>query len=88
MHDRCCRCHITLTSEDKYHYSISCETCNEDAWYAEHFDYFPIRCAWRYAAYQVRWLRETTSHGLRLCLRPLLRRMDARRKLQHVRRER
>lgn len=43
MKERCCRCHITLTSEDNYHYGINCETCNEDYWYAEHFDYFPIR---------------------------------------------
>ena len=88
MKERCCRCHITLTSEDKYHYVADCETCNEDAWFAEHFDYFPIRCAWRYACYQVRWLREVTAHGLRICLRPLLRWLDGKREQSNARRER
>lgn len=68
MRERCCRCHITLTSEDKYHYGANCETCNEDYWYAEHFDYFPLRCVCRYLCYQVRWLSSIAHHGGSLLL--------------------
>lgn len=32
-HERCCRCHITLTSEDKYHYGANCENCELDNMY-------------------------------------------------------
>lgn len=66
---RCCRCHITLTSEDRYHYGANCEQCNEDYQYAEYFDYYPIRCAWRYIRYQVRWLSSMAHHGGSLLLR-------------------
>lgn len=69
MRERCCRCHITLTSEDKYHYSISCEQCNEDYQHAGYFDYYPIRCAWRYIRYQVRWMFSMAHHGGSLLLR-------------------
>lgn len=67
--ERCHRCHIILTSEDKYHYSISCHACEEDYWYAEHFDYFPLRCARRFARYQLRWLWSVTGHLGSLLLR-------------------
>lgn len=73
--ERCCRCHITLTSEDKYHYGANCETCNEDYQYAEYFDYYPIRCAWRYLHYQMRWLSSMAYHGgslLLCCLRRVM----------------
>lgn len=86
MKERCHRCHTILTSEDKHWYSISCHACEEDYWYAEHFDYFPLRCARRYARYQLRWLRFGIAAGLGICLRPLLRRRDARRQLQNARR--
>ncbi len=73
--ERCCRCHTILTSEDKYHYGANCETCNEDYQYAEYFDYYPIRCAWRYIRYQVRWLSSMAHHGgslLLCCLRRVM----------------
>lgn len=85
--DRCHRCHTILTSEDKHHYSISCEVCNEDYWYAEHFDYFPIRCAWRYIRYQLRWLRCATAAGLGVCLRKVLHWMVGKREQSNARRE-
>lgn len=75
--ERCHRCHTILTSEDRYHYSISCEVCNEDYWYAEHFDYFPIRCAGRYIRYQLRWLSNVAHHGGSLLLRCVRRFMGA-----------
>jgi len=86
--ERCHRCHTILTSEDKHFHGISCHTCEEDAWYAEHFEYVPLHAIWRYARYQVRWLRCATAAGLGICLRPLLRRLDARRQLQNARRDR
>lgn len=88
MRERCHRCHTILTSEDKHFHSISCHTYEEDAWYAEHFEYVPLHAIWRYARYQVRWLRCAFAAGLGVCLRPLLRRLDARRQLQNARRER
>lgn len=70
---RCCRCHTILTSEDKYHHGISCWKCEEDLFYAEKFDYFPLICAWRYAGYQVRWLQCVTGHHMSLLLRGICR---------------
>lgn len=76
---RCCSCNTVLTSEDKHRFGVNCEICEEDAWYYEHFDYLPFHTIWRYACYQLRWLRFTIAAGLGVCLRPLLRRLDARR---------
>lgn len=51
MKDRCCRCHITLTSEDKYHYGANCETCEVDRRYEDHERDQPIKSAyWRWRA--------------------------------------
>lgn len=86
--NRCCSCRTVLTSEDKYRFGVSCETCEEDTWYYEHFDYVPIHAIWRYAKYQMRWLRCATAAEVGICLRPLLRRLDARRQLLNARRER
>lgn len=69
MRERCCRCHITLTSEDKYHYGANCEACNDDYQHAEYFHYHPIHCALRYARYQLRWLFSMAHHGGSLLLR-------------------
>lgn len=67
--ERCHHCYTILTSEDKHWYSISCHACEEDYWYAEHFDYFPLRCARRYARYQLRWLWNVAGHLGSLLLR-------------------
>lgn len=85
---RCYSCNTVLTSEDKHRFGINCEICKEDTWYYEHFDYVPFHAAGRYACYQLRWLRYSIAAGLGICLRPLLRRLDARRQLQNARRER
>lgn len=68
-HERCHRCHAILTSEDRYHYGDKCETCVDDGWYSQQFDYYPIRCAGRYIRYQVRWLSSVAHHGGSLLLR-------------------
>lgn len=85
---RCCSCNTVLTSEDKYRFGINCEICEEDTWYYERFDYAPFHAIWRYACYQLRWLRFTIAAGMGICLRPLLRRLDARRQPENARRER
>lgn len=85
---RCCSCNTVLTSEDKHRFRVICEICKEDTWYYEHFDYFPFHAIWRYIRYQLRWLRFSIAAGLGICLRPLLRWLDARRKLSNARRER
>lgn len=68
MRERCHRCHTILTSEDKHFHGISCHTCEEDAWYAEHFEYVPLHTIWRYVRYQVRWLSCVAHHGGSLLL--------------------
>lgn len=85
---RCCKCLTVLTSEDKHRFGVNCEICEEDTWYYEHFDYVPFHTIWRYVCYQLRWLRFSIAAGLGVCLRPLLRRLDARRQLQNTRRGR
>jgi len=85
---RCCSCNTVLTSEDKYRFGVNCEICEEDAWYYEHFDYLPFHAIGRYVRYQLRWLWCASAAGMGICLRPLLRRLDARRKLSNARRER
>lgn len=88
MNERCCRCHSILTSEDRYHYGASCETCNEDYQHAEYFDYYPIRCICRYARYQVRWVFSMAHHGGSLLLRFVHRIVDRKRsELRHDRRK-
>lgn len=85
---RCCKCLTVLTSEDKHRFGVICEICKEDTWYYEHFDYVPFHAAGRYACYQLRWLQFSIAAGLGICLRPLLRWLDARRQLQNARRGR
>lgn len=85
---RCCSCSTVLTSEDKHRFGVSCEICEEDIWYYEHLDYLPIHAAWRYTCYQLRWLWHIAGYGRDICLRPLLRRLDARRQHQNARRGR
>lgn len=85
---RCCSCNTVLTSEDKHRFGINCEICEEDTWYYEHFDYVPVHTIWRYVCYQLRWLRFSIAAGLGICLRPLLRWLDARRQPENARRER
>lgn len=87
MPERCHRCHTILTSEDKHYHGISCHNCEEDAWYAEHFDYFPIRCAGRFVSYQLRWLRNVAGHCGSLLLRGVRRLLYAHRSgVRHDRR--
>ena len=86
--DRCTRCHTILTSEDKHFHGISCHTCEEDTWYAEHFDYLPLHAIWRYVRYQLRWLWCASTAGLGICLRPVLRWLDGKREQSNARRER
>lgn len=88
MRERCCRCHITLTSEDKHWYGGNCEICEEDAWYIEHFDYLPFRATLRYVGYQLRWLRFGIFALASLSLRVVLRRLDARRQFPNTRKGR
>lgn len=91
MRERCCRCHITLTSEDKYHYSISCEACECDIEWENHERDNPIKSAywrWRAICFCVRWLRGAPVSAGNLCMRYVRCRLDERRKLQHVRRGR
>lgn len=60
MRERCHRCHTILTSEDKHHYSISCENCEVDSAYEEHEQHNPIKSAywrWRAICFGVRFLR-------------------------------
>ncbi len=57
--------------------------------YTDKFDYFPLICAWRYAGYQVRWLKCVSGHLMSLLLRGAHRFFDACRSgLKHHRRER
>lgn len=89
--ERCQRCHTILTSEDKHHYSISCETCDCDMQWEEYEQHNLIKSAywrWRAICFGVRWLRFGAAAGLGICLRPLLLLLDARRQLQNARRER
>lgn len=86
--DRCIRCHTILTSEDKHFHGISCHTCEEDSWYAEHFDYLPIHAILRYVRYQLRWLWCASTAGLGISLRPVLRWLDGKREQSNARRER
>ena len=58
--ERCHRCHTILTSEDKHHYSISCETCDCDMQWEEYEQHNPIKSAywrWRAICFGVRVLR-------------------------------
>ena len=77
MKDRCIRCHTILTSEDKYHYSISCHQCEEDIWHGKYRENVPFRCAGRYVSYQLRWLRNVAAHIGSLLLRGVRRFLDA-----------
>jgi len=91
VRERCCRCHITLTSEDKYHYGANCENCEVDRRYEDHERDQPIKSAywrWRAICFCVRWLRGAPVAAGNLCMRYLRCRLDERRKLQHVRRGR
>ena len=59
MRERCHRCHTILTSEDKHHYSIACETCECDMKWEDHERDQPIKSAywrWRAICFVVRWL--------------------------------
>lgn len=88
--ERCHRCHTILTSEDKHWYSVACETCETDLKWEEYEQHNPIKSAywlWRAICFGVRVLRFGTAAGLGICLRPLLRRLDGKRKLPNARRE-
>lgn len=75
MRERCCRCHITLTSEDKYHYGANCENCEVDRRYEDHERNQPIKSAywrWRAICFCMRWLWCSAAgyRSLRLWLMP------------------
>lgn len=75
MHDRCCRCHTILTSEDKYHYRASCESCECDIEWENHERDNPIKSAywrWRAICFCLRWLWNSVAgyRSLRLWLMP------------------
>lgn len=59
MRERCCRCHITLTSEDKYWYGASCENCETDYRFEQAEMHRPVKSAywrWRAICFCVRFL--------------------------------
>ena len=73
--DRCCRCHIILTTEDKHFYGANCEPCELDNMYEEAEKHYPIKSAywrWRAFCFGVRWLWCSIAgyRSLRLWLMP------------------
>lgn len=77
MRERCHRCHIILTSEDKHWYGVSCEECEQDYRYEEWERHWAIKSAywrWRAVCFGVRFLRGITCAGRDLLLRKLRRR--------------
>lgn len=89
--ERCCRCHTILTSEDKYHYGASCESCECDIEWENHERDNPIKSAywrWRAICFCVRWLWNSAAgyRSLRLWLlsRPMA---TGRSELRHDRRK-
>ncbi len=59
MRERCQRCYTILTSEDKHHYGISCESCECDMKWEDHERDQPIKSAywrWRAICFCMRWL--------------------------------
>lgn len=90
MRERCCRCHITLTSEDKYHYGANCENCEVDYRYEEHEREHPIKSAywrWRAICLCVRFLFCGAARVGGLLLHKLRNKPDAGSTLSDVRRE-
>lgn len=88
--ERCCRCHITLTSEDKYHYSISCEQCECDIEWESHERDNPIKSAywrWRAICFCLRFLFCGAARVGGLLLHKLRNKPDAGSTLSDVRRE-
>jgi len=91
MKERCHRCYTILTSEDKYHYDDKCENCECDQQWEDAEANRLIKSAhykWRAVCFGVRWVSGTAGAGRNICMRRLRSRLDERRKLQHVRRER
>ena len=90
MKERCCRCHITLTSEDKYHYEVRCECCETDLkWEVHEYDR-PIKTAywrWRAVCFCARFLFCGAARVGGLLLHKLRNKPDAGPKLSDVRRE-
>lgn len=88
--ERCHRCHIILTSEDKHWYGVSCEECEQDYRYEEWERHRAIKSAywrWRAVCFGVRFLRGITGAGRDLLLHKLRRQSGKRRsELRHDRR--
>jgi hypothetical protein len=81
--DRCCRCHATLTTEDKHNYGANCEPCELDNMYEEAEKHSPIKSAywrWRAMCFGVRWLYSAPFAAGNVCMRSVRSRMDARRR--------
>lgn len=73
--DRCCRCYVDLTTEDKHFYGANCELCELDNMYEEAEKHSPIKSAywrWRAMCFGVRWLWCSIAgyRSLRLWLMP------------------
>jgi len=88
--ERCCRCHTILTSEDKYHYSISCEACECDIEWESHERDNPIKSAywrWRAICFCVRFLFYGAARVSGVLLHKLRNKPDAGHQLFDERRE-
>nr|DAI70287.1 MAG TPA: DNA-directed RNA polymerase [Bacteriophage sp.] len=73
--ERCHRCYTILTSEDKHHYTISCESCECDMEWEDHERDRPVKSAywrWRAICFVMRWLWCSVAgyRSLRLHLMP------------------
>ncbi len=89
--ERCHRCYTILTSEDKYHYGIACESCECDMEWEEHERDRPVKSAywrWRAICFCVRFLSGITGAGRDLLLQQVRNRAARRSELSHARRER
>ena len=91
MRERCHRCYTILTSEDKHHYGIACESCETDLKWEDHERDQPIKSAywrWRAICFCVRFLSGITGAVRDLLLQRLRNRAARRSELSHARRER
>nr|DAI68109.1 MAG TPA: TFIIB zinc-binding [Caudoviricetes sp.] len=91
MKDRCHRCYTILTSEDKHHYGIACETCECDIKWEAHERDQPIKSAywrWRAMCFCVRILSGVAGAGRDILLQRMRNRAARRSELSHARRGR
>ena len=89
--ERCCRCYVDLTTEDKHFYGANCEPCELDNMYEEAEKYSPIKSAhwrWRAVCFGVRVLWSIPYRCRDVLLQRVRGRADARARLQNARRGR